>query len=109
MSALKEQQCKPCEGGVAPLSQTQARDMMSQIHADWALSGDGKSIQREFTFTNFYRTMGFVNAIAFIANAEGHHPDLEVGYGRCHVTWTTHAIDGLSDNDFICAAKMDAL
>jgi 4a-hydroxytetrahydrobiopterin dehydratase len=109
MSALQEQHCKPCEGGVDPLTQAQAREMLGQIHKDWALSADGKAIVREFKFTNFYRTMGFVNAIAFIANAQGHHPDLEVGYDRCHVTWTTHAIDGLSDNDFICAARMDAL
>ena len=68
-----------------------------------------KSIRREWKFKNFYRTMSFVNAVAHIANAEDHHPDLEVGYGYCRVKFSTHAIGGLSENDFICAAKIDAL
>lgn len=109
MSSLQTQTCKPCEGGVEPLTQDQARALLQQIDDAWQLSDDGLSIVREYAFNNFYKTMSFVNAIAFIANAQGHHPDLEVGYGRCHVTYTTHAIDGLSDNDFICAAKIDAL
>jgi 4a-hydroxytetrahydrobiopterin dehydratase len=64
---------------------------------------------REFRFRDFYRTMSFVNAIAHIANIENHHPDLEVGYGVCRVRYTTHAIGGLSENDFICAALVDAV
>jgi len=82
---------------------------MAQLHADWRLSDDGKSLRRELSFRNFYRTMGFVNALAYIANAEDHHPDLQVGYNYCRVLFTTHEIDGLSVNDFICAAKMDTL
>jgi len=82
---------------------------MAQLHADWRLSDDGKSLRRELSFRNFYRTMGFVNALAHIANAEDHHPDLQVGYNYCRVLFTTHEIDGLSVNDFICAAKMDTL
>ena len=109
MTALHEQHCAPCEGGVDPLSVDAARAGLAQLDDAWSLSDDGRFIQREFSFRNFYKTMEFVNAIAFIANAQGHHPDLEVGYNRCHVTYTTHAIDGLSDNDFICAARIDAL
>ncbi|MGD9387555.1 MAG: 4a-hydroxytetrahydrobiopterin dehydratase, partial [Gammaproteobacteria bacterium] len=66
-------------------------------------------IRRDFRFKGFNRTMGFVNAVAWIANSENHHPDLEVGWGHCLVRFSTHAIKGLSENDFICAAKVDAL
>ena len=70
---------------------------------------DAQSIQREFRFRDFLRTMSFVNALAHIANIEDHHPDLELGYNYCRVRFTTHAIQGLSENDFICAAKIDQL
>lgn len=109
MTDLREQHCKPCEGGIQPLSESASRAFLKRLHADWKLSADGKSIRREFQFKNFYRTMSFVNALAHIANTEDHHPDLEVGYNYCNAKFTTHAIQGLSDNDFICAAKIDAL
>ena len=80
-----------------------------QLIATFPASDAGTEIRREFTFKGFYKTMGFVNAVAWIANAEGHHPDLEVGWGRCLVRYTTHAVSGLTENDFICAAKIDAL
>jgi 4a-hydroxytetrahydrobiopterin dehydratase len=101
--------CVPCEGGVAPLTAARAKELMSQLHADWDLASDARSIHREFKFKDFYRTMSFVNALAHIANLEDHHPDLGVGYGYCRVAFTTHAIKGLSENDFICAAKVDRL
>jgi len=75
--------------------------------AGWALV-DG-AIEKTYTFADFHRTMGFVNALAFIANAEDHHPDLAVSYGRCTVRFNTHSVGGISINDFICAAKVDAL
>ena len=109
MTDLTQQTCKPCEGGVAPLDVSAARDMLSELADGWALSDDGKEIRKDFEFKGFYKTMAFVNAVAWIANQEGHHPDLEVGYRHCLVRYTTHAIDGLSINDFICAAKIDAL
>jgi len=108
MSELTEQKCKPCEGGVDPMSRTQAEGLLKQLN-DWAISDDGKEIHRDFKFKGFYKTMAFVNAMAWIANAENHHPDFEVGYNHCLIRFTTHAIDGLSENDFICAAKVDAL
>jgi 4a-hydroxytetrahydrobiopterin dehydratase len=109
MSELTEKKCVPCEGGVAPLTRPEAERLMGQLQADWKLSDDGKSLHREWKFRNFYHTMSFVNAVAHIANAEDHHPDLEVGWGYCRMKYSTHAIDGLSENDFICAAKIDAL
>ena len=109
MDALKERKCVPCEGGVRPLDAKQAGGMMKLLHADWKLVEDGKAIRRELKFPDFWRTMSFVNALAHIANVEDHHPDLEVGYNYCRIRYSTHAIGGLSDNDFICAAgKADA-
>ncbi len=108
MSELTARHCKPCEGGVAAMSKRDAGEYLQQI-PDWTLTEGGKAIRREFKFKNFHRTMEFVNALAWIAHQEDHHPDLEVGYNRCAVRFSTHAIGGLSENDFICAAKIDAL
>jgi 4a-hydroxytetrahydrobiopterin dehydratase len=109
MSDLTEKKCVPCEGGVAPLTPAAAAALAGQIRGEWKIAADTKSIERTYKFKDFYRTMSFVNAVAYIANAEDHHPDLEVGYDHCHITFSTHAIGGLSENDFICAAKIDAL
>jgi 4a-hydroxytetrahydrobiopterin dehydratase len=108
MSALTSKRCKPCEGGVDPLTSAQSRDLLGQL-VGWTLREDAHEIQRLFEFKNFVQAMTFANAVAWIAEQEGHHPDLEVGWGRCLVRYSTHAIDGLSENDFICAAKVDAL
>ncbi|HEY0939315.1 MAG TPA: 4a-hydroxytetrahydrobiopterin dehydratase [Steroidobacter sp.] len=108
-ASLTEQRCKPCEGGVAPLSLDEARALMKQLSDTWQLAADGLSIRGEWQFRNFYQAMSFANAVAHIANTEDHHPDLEVGWGYCRMTYRTHAIGGLSQNDFICAAKVDAL
>ncbi len=106
---LSGKKCKPCEGGVLPLSPAKAKLLARQLHKDWKIAKDSKSLKRSLKFKDFYRTMSFVNALAHIANTEDHHPDLGVGYGYCHVTFSTHAIGGLSENDFICAAKLDRL
>lgn len=106
---LTARRCKPCEGGVPPLGKDEIAGFKAALHPDWQLAADGKSISRAFEFSGYNRTIGFVNAIAWIANSEGHHPDLEVGYRRCLVKWWTHAVGGLSENDFICAAKVDRL
>jgi 4a-hydroxytetrahydrobiopterin dehydratase len=107
--ALAEQRCKPCEGGIAPLSLNEAQSLMKQVSEAWQLAEDGRSIRGEWQFRNFFHAMSFANAVAHIANTEDHHPDLEVGWGYCRMTYSTHAIGGLSQNDFICAAKVDAL
>jgi 4a-hydroxytetrahydrobiopterin dehydratase len=87
----------------------QVGKLLEQLHTDWTLSADNKSISRTFRFKNYYQTLAFVNALAWIAHGEDHHPDLEVGYNRCLVRYSTHTVGGLSENDFICAARIDAL
>lgn len=110
MSELAKSHCVPCEGGMPSLTRSEAERLREQNLAEgWVISDDDKEIQRDFKFKGYYKTVSFVNAVAWIANAEGHHPDLEVGYNHCLVRYTTHAIDGLTENDFICAAKIDAL
>jgi len=108
MSELQHIRCVGCEGGIAPLTSDEITTLHPQIK-DWQVSADHKFISRRFEFKGFYKTMAFVNAVAWIANQENHHPDMEVGYNYCLVKYTTHAIDGLSKNDFICAAKIDGL
>ena len=95
--------------GTVTVSGTASYEFVPPRAACRGLDFDATEIRREFAFKGFYKTMGFVNAVAWIANGEGHHPDLEVGWGRCLVRYTTHAVDGLTENDFICAAKIDAL
>ncbi len=109
LNDLAAKKCRPCEGGVEPLTAAQAQDLMRQVHSDWTLSEDTRSIGRYFKFKAFSRTIAFVNAVAFVATNEGHHPELIVNYGSCQVNYMTTAINGLSDNDFICAAKIDRL
>ena len=109
MTDLTEKKCAPCEGGVAPLQAAAATALLKQLQAEWSLSEDAKSLQRAYKFRDFFRTMSFVNAVAHIANVEDHHPDLQVGYNYCRITYATHSIGGLSENDFICAAKIDRL
>ena len=109
MSDLADRRCEPCEGGVAPLTRAAADEMLLRLDPAWTLDATATSLEREFTFRDFYRTMSFVNAVAQVANIEDHHPDLEVGYSRCRIRYSTHAIGGLSENDFICAAKVDQI
>ena len=109
MSELAEKRCKPCEGGIAPLSVAQAEELARKLAPGWRISADARALRREFGFRDFYRTMSFVNALAHIANVEDHHPDLEIGYNYCRIRYSTHEVKGLSDNDFICAAKIDRL
>jgi 4a-hydroxytetrahydrobiopterin dehydratase len=105
---LTDRHCKPCEGGVAPMTREEAQATMGQIPG-WELSDDATTITRRFEFKGFYKTMAFINAMAWIANAENHHPDFSAGYNFCEVNFTTHAINGLSENDFICAARVNQL
>ena len=109
MVDLAQRRCEPCDGGVAPLTRAAADELLLRLDPAWTLDDQAASLQREFTFRDFYRTMSFVNAVAHVANIEDHHPDLEVGYNVCRVRYSTHAIGGLSENDFICAAKLDQI
>ena len=105
---LNDKHCKPCEGGVPALTKDQALKYLADL-PDWQLSSDDKAIIRKFEFKGFNKTMGFINAMAWIVNQEMHHPDVKFGYDFCEITFTTHAIDGLSENDFICASKVTTL
>jgi 4a-hydroxytetrahydrobiopterin dehydratase len=105
---LKNKHCVPCEGGVPPLPQEDVRRYLFKLRGGWE-AADNKKIRREFKFKNFRDAMNFANRIAEIAERENHHPDLHVSYGKVAVELTTHALSGLSENDFILAAKIDAL
>jgi 4a-hydroxytetrahydrobiopterin dehydratase len=103
---MTKKTCKPCEGDVLPLKQEEIEQMLKALRG-WEQSG--KEIARTFLFQNYYETMAFVNATAWVSHRDDHHPDLEVGYNQCRVRYSTHAIEGLSENDFICAAKINSL
>ena len=110
MTDLADRKCKACEGGVAPLTRDEAEGFRKDLVGDWVINMEaGGVLRRAFAFRDFYRTMSFVNALAHLANIEDHHPDLEVGYSYCRLVFSTHAIQGLSENDFICAAKVDRI
>jgi len=91
-----------------PLSRDRVDSFLDQV-AGWQLTEDGSAISRDFLFKGFLNTVSFINAIAWVAERQGHHPDFSAGYNYCHVTYTTHAIRGLSENDFICAHQINAL
>ena len=109
MVELTKRVCQPCSEGTPPLTLEQSRAMLPELNKEWKLNHSGTEIQREYRFKNYYQTIAFVNAAAWIAHKENHHPDLEVSYNRCLVRYRTHNIGGLSENDFICAAKFDTL
>ncbi len=108
-SPLAEMRCRACEGEVGVLSGSEIQNYLQQLATSWRLSADGCSISADYSFRNFYQTMAFVNAVAWIAHSENHHPDLRVGFRDCTVSYHTHAVGGLTINDFVCAAKVDAL
>ena len=91
------------------MTRAAAVELLGKLDGAWQVTTDNRSLRRELAFKDFYRTMSFVNAVAHVANIEDHHPDLEVGYNYCRIVFTTHSIKGLSENDFICAAKVDQI
>jgi 4a-hydroxytetrahydrobiopterin dehydratase len=105
---LASQTCVPCRGGVPPLSQDSIVSLKAGLNGDWRVA-EGKRLEREFRFKNFRRAMSFAQAIGAIAEEQQHHPDLCLGWGYVRVTLLTHALGGLHENDFILAAKIDAL
>ncbi len=106
-ASLAERKCVPCEGGTPTLTAEQVAPLLSQLDG-WKVQ-DGTSLTKTFAFPDFVKAVDFVNAITPVAEGEGHHPDLTVTWGKVGVSLTTHAIGGLSENDFILAAKIDAL
>ena len=100
--------CEPRKGKEHALPDARIHELLAPL-PDWQLAGDGKSIVKTYRFQNFYETLAFINAVGWMANRQDHHPDLEAGYNRCVLHWSTHDVGGLSMNDFICAAKTDGL
>ena len=108
MSTLREKHCVPCEGDVPVLDTAHAERFLAELEG-WALSEKGHAIEKDLVFKNFDKAMDFVNMVADIAEQEGHHPDIEISYNKVHLGLTTHSIGGLSENDFILAAKIDGI
>ena len=109
MNDLIDKKCVPCIGGTKPLGPVETDALRRSVNVAWTITADHKSLQRAYKFKDFYYTMSFMGALAHLANSEDHHPDVRLGYNYCDVTFTTHAIGGLSVNDFICAAKLDRI
>jgi len=105
---LSTKKCRPCEGGIAPLDKKEVADYKKHIKGDWDVV-ENKKISKEYLFVNYTHTMDFVNKVAHLAEEEGHHPVLFVFYSKVEVYLWTHAILGLSENDFILAAKIDKI
>lgn len=105
---LAQARCRPRKGEEHRLPTARVAELLAQVPG-WTVVEDGQALSRTFRFDDYYRTMSFVNALAHVANREDHHPDLGVHYDRCEVRYSTHDVGGLSENDFICAAKANAL
>ena len=109
MSALTQKSCHPLDKGTPSLATEEIKRLLNELHPDWQHQSEPPELQRAFKFKNYYQTIAFVNALAWIAHQNDHHPELEVSFNRCVVHFSTHSIGGISENDFICAAKIDAL
>lgn len=108
MSDLSSRHCIACEGGIPKLPPDRIRVFLGEV-VGWVLVEKDAAISRTFSFKDYWQTMGFVNAVAWVAHSEDHHPDMSVHYNKVVVRWNTHAVNGLTENDFICAAKVDEL
>jgi 4a-hydroxytetrahydrobiopterin dehydratase len=105
---LSTQHCQPRKGSEDALDSTEIADLLQRVPG-WTLNDAGTGINKNFKFDDFRHTLGFINAVGFMANHEDHHPDLNAGYGHCELFWSTHDVGGLSLNDFICAARVEGL
>jgi 4a-hydroxytetrahydrobiopterin dehydratase len=106
MTDLARRKCQPCEGGTKPFTAEESKKLLKDLKG-WTI--ENGRLTKTYSFENYYQTMAFVNTLAWISHREDHHPDLGVHYNKCRVEYWTHAIGGLSENDFICAAKCEAL
>ena len=107
MSDLSQQECENLTAGSPALLRDESENLLKELNANWHISEDEKSISRSFQFKNFYQTMAFANQIAMIAHEQDHHPEMLISYNHCRVRYSTASVNGLSLNDFICAAKTD--
>ena len=106
---LTRKRCVPCEGGIDPLDRSVVGELLTQVEG-WTLASEGKAIRREWTVRNFMAGVHFLDEVAALAEAEGHHPDFHLtGYRQLAIDLTTHAVGGLTENDFILAAKINAI
>lgn len=108
LNPLASQHCTPRKGKEHALDHAKVDELLAALPG-WQVTDGGKAIVKDFRFPDFHHTLGFINAVGFMANQEDHHPDLEAGYGHCQVLWSTHDVGGLSLNDFICAARVELL
>lgn len=106
---LRDRTCQPCQGGVPPLDREACAGLMGDLHTDWRLDAEVRTLSRRFEFKGFAKAVQMANLAAWHGDKQGHHPDVTFGWGYCGISYTTHEIGGLSENDFICAAKLDAL
>jgi len=106
--SLADQNCVPCKGGVPPMGQEQAEKLLRELDDGWTLNSKGH-LERTYEFSNFVAAMAFANRVGEIAEAQNHHPDILLGWGRVRITIWTHTVDGLSESDFVLAAKLDRL
>lgn len=104
---LADNRCVPCRGGVPPMASAKAKEMLAQLGEGWQLTHDGTRLERGYAFKNFAQALAFANKVGEIAEKEGHHPDLHVGWGKCTMEIWTHKINGLTESDFFLAAKAD--
>ena len=108
MSILAEKQCIPCQGGVPPLKGKDIASLVGELGGGWQVVGERK-LEKEYRFKNFREALDFTNKVGELAEAQGHHPDIYLGWGRVKLTIWTHKIDGLTESDFVLAAKADRL
>ncbi len=108
MTELTSKTCAACEGWAPPLTEDKIAQMKSQLDPSWKMDTESKSLSRKFTFKGFAKAVYTANLVAFLSDKEGHHADVSFGWGYCQVTFTSHELGRLSENDFICAAKVDA-
>lgn len=105
-TSLADQSCVPCRGGIPPLTHDRAKELLRELDAGWLVNADAH-LEREYRFKDFALAMAFANKVADIAEAQGHHPDLSIAWGKCKVEIWTHKIHGLTESDFYFAAKAD--
>ena len=108
MNDLTSKTCGACEGVGVPLTQSEIDALTEQLSPEWSIDAEAQSLTRKFTFKAFAKAVYTANLVAYVCNKEGHHADVAFGWGYCHVTFTSHELGRLSENDFICAAKVDA-
>lgn len=108
MSELAEKECVPCKGGVPPLGVQEASALLAKLGGGWRLV-DGRQLEKEYRFGNFREALAFTNRVGELAESQGHHPDIRLSWGRVVLTIWTHKIGGLTESDFVLAAKADLL